>query len=171
MRALIIPPVTRATSSNTASFLGERPVGKSLPLRYLFGCFAAAAAIALVAGCSGSSSPMIPAGSAMQQSPAVKGHCTPHGGVRVHPCTLTFNASNPGPDTVTVRTPIDVRGKLQESDNCGGPSGIATLAPGTGKEWTAAAGPTTGSCTATFIYLSKRGKTLGYADLSITNDI
>ena len=84
---------------------------------------------------------------------------------------MTFNASNPGPDTVTVRTPIDKKGKLQESDNCGGASGIATLAPGTGKQWTVTAGPTTGSCTASFIYLSKRGKTLGYADLSITNNI
>ncbi len=146
-------------------------MAKSLPLRYLFGSFAAAAAIALVAGCSGSSSPISPVSSATQQSPAVKGHCTPHGGVRVDPCTVTFNASNPGPDTVTVRPPVDKKGKLQESDNCGGASGIATLAPGAGKQWIVTAGPTTGSCTASFIYLSKRGKTLGYANLSITNDI
>ncbi|HVR45470.1 MAG TPA: hypothetical protein VMT95_02330 [Candidatus Binatia bacterium] len=142
-----------------------------LTIRYLLGSFAAAAAVALIAGCGGSSSPMTPLGSAPQQGPAVKGHCTPHGGVRVHPCTITFNASNPGPDTVTVRTPIDEKGSLQESDNCGGASGIATLAPGTGKQWTVTAGPTTGSCTASFIYLSKRGKTLGYAQLSITNDL
>jgi hypothetical protein len=141
------------------------------PIRYVLGSFAAAVAVALIAGCGGSSSPMTPLGSAMQQSPAVKGHCTPHGGVHVNPCTVTFNASNPGPDTVTVRTPVDKKGKLQESDNCGGASGIATLAPATGKQWTVTAGSTAGSCTATFSYLSKRGKTLGYADLSITNSL
>ncbi len=146
-------------------------MAKSFLIRYLLGSFAAAAAIGLIAGCSGSSSPMTPLASAMQQSPAVKDHCTAHGGVRVDPCTVTFNASNPGPDTVTVRTPRDKKGTLQESDNCGGASGIATLAPGTGKQWTVTAGPTTGSCTATFSYVSKRGKTLGYADLDITNNI
>jgi tetratricopeptide (TPR) repeat protein len=73
----------------------------SLPIRYLLGSIAAVTAIALIAGCSGSSSPMTPLGSATQQRPAVKGHCTPHGGVRVDPCAVTFNASNPGPDTGT----------------------------------------------------------------------
>ena len=143
-----------------------------LSIRYLLGSFAAASAIALFAGCGGASSPMTPLGSVPQQNPGVKGHCTPHGGVKVDPCTVTFNASNPGPDTVTVRTPVDKKGTLQESDNCGGPSGVATLAPGTSrKQWIVTAGPTTGSCTASFIYVSKRGKTLGYAQLSITNSL
>jgi hypothetical protein len=45
------------------------------------------------------------------------------------------------------------------------------LAGGSGDDWTAAAGSTTGSCTATFDFTSKRGKLLGYAELAITNSI
>lgn len=143
----------------------------SLSIRYLLSSFAAAAAVALIAGCSGASSPMTPSGSTMQQSPAIKGHCPAHSGARVTPCSVTFNASNTGPDTVTVRTPLDKKATLEESDNCGGASGVATLTRGTGTQWTVTAGPTAGSCTASFIYVSKRGKTLAYADLSITNDL
>ena len=140
-------------------------------IRYLLSSFIAAAAVTLVAGCSGSSSsPLTPMGS-IPQSPAVKNHCPAHAGVRVTPCMVTFNASSTGPDTVTVRTQVDKKGTLSESDNCGGDSGIATVTQGTGRQWTVTAGATSGSCTATFDYTSKRGKVLGYAGLSITNDL
>jgi hypothetical protein len=102
--------------------------------------------------------------------PAVRNHCPAHAGVRVTPCTVTFDASNPGPDNVTVRTQEDKKGTISESDNCGGASGIATVT-GSGDDWTVAAGSTTGSCTATFDFTSKRGKVLGFANLSITNNI
>jgi hypothetical protein len=152
----------------------------SFSARYLLSAFAAAAALALIAGCSGSSSPITPMGATQQNSaltsrsplgPAVKNHCPAHAGVRVTPCTITFDASNTGPDTVLVRTPETKKGTLTESDNCGGASGIATVTQGSGDDWTVTAGSTTGTCTATFDYNNKRGKLRGYATLSITNNL
>jgi hypothetical protein len=147
----------------------------TLSVRYLLGALAAAA---VLAGC-GSQAQVSPSG-AMAPSvargplaPAVKGGCTAHGGARVNPCTVTFTASSPGPDTVTTRRPHDKKGTLTESDNCGGASGIATVTQVTTStnQWTVAAGSTTGSCTATFDYANKHGKVVGWADLSITNSI
>ena len=60
------------------------------------------------------------------------------------PCTITFDASNTGPDTVPVRTHEDKKGTLTESDNCGGASGVATVTRGSGDDWTVTAGPTHG---------------------------
>jgi hypothetical protein len=104
-------------------------------------------------------------------SPAVKGGCTAHGGVRVTPCTIDFSASNPGPDTVTVRIPKDKKGTLSEGDNCGGASGVATVTQGSGNDWVVTVGSSTGSCTAVFTYANKHDKAIGYADLNITNSI
>jgi hypothetical protein len=145
-------------------------VAISSSARFVLAAFTAAAAAAMIAGCSGSpSSQVTPTG--ISQQPSVKGHCPAHGGVRVTPCSVSFSVSSPGPDTVTVRTPEDKKGTLSESDNCGGASGIATVTQGSGDDWTVAAGSTTGSCTATFDYTNKRGKVIGHADLSITNSI
>jgi hypothetical protein len=139
---------------------------------------AAAVATAMLAGCGGSQglSPAPAQGSALSihsimVSPDVKGGCTAHGGVRVTPCSVDLTASSSGPDTVTVRTPKSKKGKLSESDTCGGASGIATVTQGSGDDWTVTAGLTTGSCTATFDYTNKHGKVIGYADLDITNSI
>jgi hypothetical protein len=64
------------------------------------------------------------------------------------------------------------KGTLSEKDDCGGPSGIATVTQGSGNAWVVTAGPTTGSCTAEFDYLSfKHGKRIGWAQLSITNSL
>jgi hypothetical protein len=104
----------------------------------------------------------------------VKHHCTAEGGVRVTPCSVDLTVSNPGPDTVVVRTPENKKGTLAESDNCGGASGIATVTqnPSNTEEWIVTAGSTTGSCTATFTFTGgKHGKTLGSANLNITNSI
>ena len=107
----------------------------------------AIAAAAIIAGCSGSQ--MNPSagqpGSAMQAHspiglPAVKNHCDAHGGVRVTPCTVTFDASNPGPFTVVTRTPKTKKGTLTELDACGGASGIATVVQGSGNDWIVTAG-------------------------------
>lgn len=139
--------------------------------RYLAAIFAAGAAAALLAGCSGSQGSMTPAASA-QIPPAVKNHCSAHGGVRVTPCSVDLTVSNPGPDTVIVRAPERKKGTLQEQDNCGGASGIATVTQGSGDSWVVTAGATTGSCTATFNFVSgKHGKVVGSADLAITNSI
>lgn len=104
--------------------------------------------------------------------PSVKNHCTAQGGVRVDPCTVTFDASNYGPDTVTIRTPKTKKGTIVEKDDCGGASGIATVTQASGNDWTVAAGPTAGTCTAEFDFMSfKHDKLIGYALLSITNNL
>ncbi len=146
--------------------------------RYIYGLFAVAAAAGLLAGCSGSQlSPQAPtqASSALHSPvtiPLVKGHCGAHGGVRATPCSVDLTVSSPGPDSVAVRTPKNKKGTLKESDNCGGPSGVATVTQGSGNTWIVTAGPTTGSCTAEFDYLSfKHGKKIGWAQLSITNSV
>lgn len=143
--------------------------------------FGVVAAGALLAGCGGAQSPGSPLASAAQYAPSVasrvqlpdvKGHCTAHGGVRVDPCSVDFASPSPAPDTVTVRVPKDKKGKLTESDTCGGASGMATIAAGTGNQWTVTAGSTSGSCTATFDYTNARGKrVLGSATLSVTNSL
>jgi hypothetical protein len=107
-----------------------------------------------------------------QVSPMVKNHCIAHGGVRVTPCSVDLTVSNPGPDTVIVRTPERKKGTLSEQDTCGGASGIATVTQGSGDSWIVTAGATTGSCTATFNFESgKKHKIVGSADLAITNSI
>ncbi|HEV3092042.1 MAG TPA: hypothetical protein VGX91_11450 [Candidatus Cybelea sp.] len=105
--------------------------------------------------------------------PDVKGGCKAHGGVRVTPCSVDFTASSTGPDTVVVRTPKNKKGTLSEQDNCGGASGIATVTQGSGDDWTVTAGASTGSCLATFSFTNngKHVKTIGWADLNITNSI
>jgi hypothetical protein len=137
----------------------------------------AAVAAATLAGCSGSQA-VNPAaavgGSSSVHSivnPDVKGHCSAHGGVRVTPCSVDFTASNYAPQTVTVRNPKSKKGTLGENDNCGGASGIATVTQGSGDGWSVMPGATAGSCTATFSFNNKKGKTVGWADLDITNSI
>lgn len=147
----------------------------STSTRYLLSLFAAVGAAAIISGCSGSSA-VTPAGSA-QVNPdlgsVLARACRHHGAVhvKVDPCTVDLTASNAGPITVMVYTRESKKGTFSESDNCGGASGIATVTQGTGKQWTVTAGLTTGSCTATFAFANKRGKTVGTADLSITNSI
>jgi len=147
-------------------------------IRTLVGAMSAIAAVAIIAGCSGSQ--VNPSagqpGTAMQAHspvglPAVKNHCDAHGGVRVTPCTVTFDASSAGPDTVVVRTPKAKKGTLAEQDTCGGSSGIATVTQGSGNDWIVTAGPTAGTCTAEFDFTNHHGKQVGYATLSITNNL
>lgn len=132
------------------------------------------AAAALLAGCGGGSqSQLSPAtaqqGAAVHQN--VAGGCSAHGGARVSPCNVDLNASNPGPDTVTTRHPRSKKGTFTESDTCGGPSGIATVALSSGDQWTVTAGATAGSCSAEFDYTNKHGKKVGWATLNITNEL
>jgi hypothetical protein len=146
--------------------------------RYFFGAFTVAIAAVMLAACSGSpSSQVTPFGTAQTNSRVTNlNHdtkCRHHGDVRVDvdPCAIDFTASDPGPFTITVNIPEEKKGTITESDNCGGASGIATVTQGTGDTWVAAAGATTGSCTATFSFNNKRGRTIGTASLSITNSI
>jgi hypothetical protein len=141
--------------------------------RYLTALFVAGTAAALLAACGGSQGSMTPQASS-PVSPMVKHHCTAEGGVRVTPCSVDLTVSNPGPDTVVVRTPQRKKGTLSETDTCGGASGIATVTqnPSNADQWIVTAGAMTGSCTATFNFASgKNGKIVGFADLAITNSI
>lgn len=137
----------------------------------------AAVAAAVLAGCGGSQAvnPAAAVGTSSSVhsivNPDVKGGCKAHGGVRVTPCSVDFTASSSGPQTVSVRTPKNKKGTLSEADFCGGASGIATVTQGSGDDWTVTAGATTGSCTATFSFNNKKGKTVGWAALDITNSI
>jgi hypothetical protein len=185
------PPVTRAVSfpAKLSSKESNQVAKSKHQARRLLTVVAAAqwvatgiAAVAIFTACSGSSA-VTPVGSVGQSSavtmhmpsvnPDHKTRCSHHGDVRVDvdPCSITFSASNPGPDTVTVNVPEDKKGTISESDNCGGASGVATVAQGSGDEWTVSAGATTGSCTATFDFANRRGKVVGSAGLSITNTI
>jgi hypothetical protein len=148
-------------------------------LRYLLGAVAAAA---VLAGCgsqaqvnpSGAMAPSVARGPVAAVKGGKKGGCIAHGAARVDPCAVTFTASSSGPDTVTTRHPHDKKGTFTESDNCTstGSVVIATVTQSsTPNEWTVTAGSATGSCTATFDYANKRGKVVGWAELSITNDI
>jgi hypothetical protein len=147
----------------------------STSARYLLSVFATVSAAAIISGCGGSSG-VTPAGSA-QLNPdfgsVLARACRHHGAVhvKVDPCTVDLTASNPGPTTVAVYTRKSKKGTFAESDNCGGASGMATVTQGSGDQWIVTAGLTTGSCTATFAFQNKRGKTVGTADLSITNSI
>ena len=145
--------------------------------RYFAGAIVALATTGILTACGGSS-PMAPTTSTMQNPaahaplfPDVKNHCPAHGGVRVRPCRLTFDASNTGPDTVTVRAPKSKKGTLTELDACGGPSGIATITQGIGDRWTVTAGSASGSCIANFKYANPHGRVVGHAELLITNNL
>lgn len=148
----------------------------STPARYLLSLAVAVAAASSISACSGSSA-VTPSGAAQlntASSHVLPLACKHHGAVNidVDPCNVDFTSSNPGPDTVTVKTRESKKGTFTESDNCGGASGIATVTQGsTDHQWVVAAGATTGSCSATFSFQNKRGKTVGTAGLSITNSI
>ena len=149
----------------------------SLSARHIFTAFAVAASAAILSGCSGSpSSQVTPMGATQPASllntPLVKDDCPAHGGVRVDPCKVKFTISDPGPDTVKVRAPEGKKGSLVEEDDCGGASGIATVAQGSGDSWTITAGATTGTCKAIFRYHNgAHDKVVGHARLRITNKV
>lgn len=139
--------------------------------------FAFLSAAALIAGCSGSQSGAVPSTTSQMQSqsraslfPTVvpDAKCTHQGTVKVKPCSVNLSASNPAA-TVTVKAPK--KDTVSEQDNCGGPTGVATVTQGSGNTWAVAAGATAGSCTATFTGTNKHGKVNGSATLAITNSV
>ena len=108
--------------------------------------------------------------------------CSNDGGVKVTPCAITFNASNPGPDSVTVRAGGG-HDTISETDDCAS-AGIATVAPSmqtrqndgrnNGSVYTVTAGSNAGTCTAQFTrsqgngHDGNRGHT---GTLTITNQL
>ena len=152
-------------------------------LRFLSRPIVAAVALlgaaAILGGCSGSQSGATPQTS-MQVPPQYRApilpdaasdaaKCTHQGNVKVKPCSVDFTTGNPGPATVTVKSPKS--GTVSESDNCGGATGDATVNQADGDSWVVTAGASTGSCTATFESKNKNGKVTGSADLAITNAV
>ena len=130
-------------------------------------------AVAVLAGCAGSQSGVTPQTSA-QLSPQARvpvlpdAKCAHEGHVKVKPCTVTLTTSNPS-TTVDVKAPK--KDTVSESDNCGGPTGVATVSQVEGGTWSVTAGATSGSCTATFTSTNKHDKQNGSAPLSITNSV
>lgn len=143
-------------------------------LKSSLGAVALLTATLIASGCAGSQnvSPAAPATSAQSMQTSMLGPdaCRHEGGVRVTPCKVVFTASNPGPDTVTLKTPNGEKGTVTEHDNCGGASGIATVTQGTGDTWTVTAGATAGTCRARFNYFNN-GQKVGFAVLTIVNQI
>ncbi len=138
-----------------------------------FAAIALSSAAAVLAGCAGSQSGVTPQTSVQvpQQSrvpvlPDAK--CSHQGKVKVKPCSVALSASNPS-TTVTVKAPK--KDTVMEQDNCGGPTGVATVAQVEGNTWSVTAGSTSGSCTATFTSTNKKDKQNGSAPLSITNSV
>ena len=128
---------------------------------------------AILGGCAGSQSGGVPQTSSQvplqSRSPIVPNkNCTSQGHLKVSPCSVTLTVSNP---SATVTTKTNKHNTVSETDNCGGPTGVATVTQGTGNTWVVSAGATSGSCTATFTAKDKHGKVKGSADLSITNTV
>jgi hypothetical protein len=144
-------------------------------VRSALGAFAAIAAAAIVTGCGASQSQLNPQGS-NQFSSAVATRstvepqaCRYQGGVRATPCRVQLSASNPGPVTVTLRTPHGSKGSIVEHDSCGGASGVATIT-GSGDTWQVTAGSTAGACKARFNYFNNSQKD-GWVRITIQSSV
>jgi hypothetical protein len=140
--------------------------------RPLFAGIALLSATAMLGGCAGSQSGATPQTSTQAplqgRSILPDKNCTRQGHIKVTPCSVTLTVSAP---TATVTTKTQKHDTVSEADDCGGPTGIATVTQGSGNTWVVTAGATTGSCTATFTATNKHGKVKGSADLSITNTV
>ncbi|HVR45303.1 MAG TPA: hypothetical protein VMT95_01490 [Candidatus Binatia bacterium] len=109
----------------------------------------------LLAGCGGGQPPSagsIPATNLRTTSVQPfdqnrQGRCQ-NGNVKIDPCRIIFNSSNPGPTTVTLGGEGD-NGTITESDDCSS-SGVATITKVDNRHYTAAPGTTAGSCSARF---------------------
>jgi hypothetical protein len=125
-----------------------------------------------LAGCGGSQSssmgslPTSSGSGAGQHLQNDSGGTCQDGNMKVSPCPITFNSSNPGPIVVTVGRQGN-RLVIKETDNCAS-SGIATLTKVKPRHWSVAAGSTAGSCTAHFTTGGGQGN--GVA-LPITNTL
>lgn len=144
-------------------------------MRPVWGALAAITATAIIAGCGGSQPQMTPLGFTQTNSVAA-GHssidpdsrpCPPQkGAVRVTPCRVHLKPSNPGPVTLTLKTPHGSKGTVREHDVCEA-QGIATIT-GSGDKWTVTAGPNHGKCLANFAY-SNNGHKVQYGRAFIRN--
>lgn len=90
------------------------------------------------------------------------------GAVRVTPCKVRLSPSNPGPITLTLKTPHGSKGSIKQHGGCGA-KGIATIS-GSGHSWTVTAGSNPGTCRATFVYFNN-GHRVQFARAFITNSV
>lgn len=94
--------------------------------------------------------------------------CRHHGGARVDPCTLDFNATNPGPFLVTTFNAKGKKATFSEADTCGG---IASVVSQGSDQWLVSAESFGGTCAATFTMSNSHGKVTGTAVLNITSEL
>lgn len=143
--------------------------------RFICGATVLTGALALLAGCGGSQPQMTPLGFTQTNSVAAgqslmdpdSRPCPPQkGAVRVTPCRVHLKPSNPGPVTLTLKTPHGSKGSVREHDVCAA-QGIATIT-GSGDTWTVTAGPNHGKCLANFAY-SNNGHKVQYGRAFIRN--
>ena len=132
----------------------------SFRVKHLASLLCAVAVAALAAGCSAArtSSAGVPQTMpVMNQAQSSASNmdrrgCQNDDGVNVTPCHIVFDASHPGPDTVTVNS----NGKMVvERDNCTR-RGVASVAPASGNTYTVTAGTTAGMCSARFVVRNQR---------------
>lgn len=139
-----------------------------MKLQATAGISALLGSVVLLAGCGAGQAPSassMPATGLHSMDQNGQGRCQ-DGNVKVHPCHITFDSSNPGPTTVTLGGSGD-DGTITERDDCSS-SGVATVTRVDNRHYTAAAGSTTGSCTARF----SDGGGQGNADkLRIVNEL
>jgi len=151
-----------------------KPLGRVLARPVVGAAIVVSAAFA--AGCSGSPSVPAPQGAAqfqsrlaMRSSVVEPDACKTKGGVRADPCLVKLDASNPGPVTVTLKTPHGSKGSVVEHDNCGGASGIASIS-GSGQSWSVTAGSQAGACHAHFNYFNNNQR-VGWVRITIKNSV
>jgi hypothetical protein len=138
-----------------------------------FGALVSLASVAaILAGCSSGSQNQVPLGSSATAQSLMVGAdaCLSKGGVRVTPCKVVLTASQPGPDTVTLKTPHGSKGSVVEHDTCGGASGKATITQQSTDTWEVTAGAEAGDCHAKFNYFNNNQR-VGWAELKIENMI
>lgn len=106
----------------------------------------------MVSGCAGSAG-NAPMPVSQLANPLDRGRgCQNDGGFKVNPCSITFDANNPGPVQVSVTQNGDGRGNgrgIRESDNCASQN-IATIVRDSKGVYTVTAGTSGGSCSARF---------------------
>jgi hypothetical protein len=133
--------------------------------------FAALAVAGMLAGCAGSasapqtSSNALPFVASQMQPAGAPMICKIDHGVSVKPCSIHLSAANP---TQTVTTKGPKGGKFSFNDTKCKQQGIATIS-GSRNSYLAVWGNKSGSCTAVFTDKNSSGKTIGTANLSITN--
>lgn len=142
---------------------------------------AALAAIAAIAGCAGSHGQFSPVSPVTSGSNFLQNGnqelfggepdlCRHVGIIRLSPCHVHFTSSESKPVLVAVTIQGHLNGTVVQHNDCGGLSGVAKISRRTNFRWKVAAGSSTGSCLARFIFYHNGSKE-GWAELKIQNSV